>query len=307
MSQISVLAKVFHHLKKPFSEVVAATVLPDSTLLKLKHNKQQKDNPAKGEKHMGTVDQTDGQVHEADHHQGSQRAENVEVQESLQRHIPNCQTNCNPLLQIGSNLVPVNRCNNEKASPNSSQKQVVVYVGFEHECSYGHRFLLSPKHLMEFDPSYSREVSERKHVETSNLSHQEALPFSYRKRVTVNSTRKSNKSTETAVNCSQQREGSTLFSRENVRKCQSIQGLSISTDTMEELEDTLLHVRVDDGDSAFSLLNRNLPMYMNCPHCKSSTKRSQQSVKFASTVSQLQRVFLVYFLSLFPTTFILCC
>lgn len=276
-------------MKKPFSEVVAGTVLPNSTLPKLKHIKQQKDNPAKGEKHMGTVDQTEGQVHKADDRRGSQRAENVEVQESLQRRVPNYQTNRNPFLQIGSNLVPVNMCNSETAPPYSSQKQVVVYVGFEHECSYGHRFLLSPKHLMEFDPSYSTEVSERKHVETSNVSHDEALPFSYRKTVTVNNTRKSNKSTETAVNCSQQRSGLALFSREIVGKCQSVRGLSM----IEELEDTLLHVRLDDGDSTFSLLNRNVPVYMNCPHCKSSTKQSQQGVKFASTVSQLQRIFLV--------------
>uniref|UniRef100_A0A6N2KQV0 Nonsense-mediated mRNA decay factor SMG8 n=2 Tax=Salix viminalis TaxID=40686 RepID=A0A6N2KQV0_SALVM len=44
----------------------------------------------------------------------------------------------------------------------------------------------------------------------------------------------------------------------------------------------------------FSILNRNLPIYMNCPYCQlSKNKKDSPKVKFASTLSQLQRIFLV--------------
>ena len=285
-------------MKKPFSEVVAGTVLVDSTFPNLKNNKQQNIIPAKVGKQMGTIDQTDGQLHRADDRRGSQRTEYIKVHESLQRPLTNYETSCNPVLQIGSNLVPVNMSDSGTVLPNCSQKQVIVYVGFEHECSYGHRFLLSPKHLMEFDSSYSTEVFERKHVDTSNLLHEEVLPFPFRT-TTVNNTRRNTKSTETAANGSQQRDRFTSLSREGTGKFQSVSGLSTSSSTMEEIESNLLPVRLDDGDCAFSLLNRNLPVYMDCPHCKRSTKQNNQDIKFASTVSQLQRLFMVTIFYLF--------
>lgn len=278
-------------MKKPFSEVVAGTVLLDSTFPNLKSNKQQKIIVAKGGKQTGTVDQTDGR-------QGSHRSEYVEVQESLDSSTSNYQTSCSPVLQIGSNLIPVNMCDTGKVLPNNSRKQVVLYVGFEHECSHGHRFLLSPKHLMKFDSSYSTEVSERKYVKNSNVSHEEVLQSPYRTTTTANNTRRSTKSTLNDINYGQERDGFTSFSREGTDKFQSGQGLSTFSDTMEELEGNLLHVRLDDGDRGFSLLNRNLPVYMNCPHCKSSTK-PKQDIKFASSVSQLQRIFLVTIFSVF--------
>jgi len=55
----------------------------------------------------------------------------------------------------------------------------------------------------------------------------------------------------------------------------------------------------------FSLLNMDLPIYMNCPHCKTSARnKKKHSLKFASTVSQLQRIFLVT--PLFPTVLAVC-
>ncbi|ONK79468.1 uncharacterized protein A4U43_C01F6670 [Asparagus officinalis] len=279
-------------MKKPFSEVVAGTVLFDSTFPNLKSNKQQTIAVAKGGKQTGTVDQTDGQVIKTDGRQGSHRSEYIEVQESLDSSTSNYQTSCSPVLQIGSKLIPVNMCDTEKVLPNNSRKEVVLYVGFEHECSHGHRFLLSPTHLREFDSSYSTEVSERKYVKNSNVSHEEVIQSPYRTSNTASSTRRSTKSTLNDINYGQQRDGFTSFSREGTDKFQSGQGLSTSSDTTDELEGNLLHVRLDDGDHGLSLLNRNLPVYMNCPHCKSSTK-PKQDIKFASSVSQLQRIFLV--------------
>jgi len=53
------------------------------------------------------------------------------------------------------------------------------------------------------------------------------------------------------------------------------------------------NIAVDDGGEAFSLMNRNLPIYMHCPHCKMSERKEHQDVKFAGAVSQLQRIFIV--------------
>jgi protein SMG8 len=60
-------------------------------------------------------------------------------------------------------------------------------------------------------------------------------------------------------------------------------------------EGDLQHAIHNEGDGpGFSLLNMDLPIYMNCPHCKTSARsKKKHSLKFASTVSQLQRIFLV--------------
>lgn len=49
---------------------------------------------------------------------------------------------------------------------------------------------------------------------------------------------------------------------------------------------------LNDNEDAWSLLNRNLPVYMNCHYCKRSMHK-QTDIKFPSTISQLQRIFLV--------------
>ncbi|KAL0436373.1 UNVERIFIED_CONTAM: hypothetical protein Sradi_0345200 [Sesamum radiatum] len=66
------------------------------------------------------------------------------------------------------------------------------------------------------------------------------------------------------------------------------------TDFVKDLDADLKPTVVDDGGGAFSLLNRSLPIYMNCPHCRNSTtKNDTTNIKFASTISQLQRIFVV--------------
>lgn len=212
-------------MKKQFSEVVAGISNVDSTFPALKNNKQLKVPPPV----KGSV-QVEGQMHKSSSDHNGQTNGVVKVKEILSRPITNHQANANSsFLQIGSNLVPMS---SEKSVANTSTKKVTVYVGFEHECSYGHRFLLSPKHLMELTSSCYTESSEEKAVESNRIME-------------------------------------------------------------EEIEGKLSHVTLDDGNSAFSLLNRNLPMYMNCPHCKGLTKQNNQDIQFASTVSQLQRIFLV--------------
>ena len=63
--------------------------------------------------------------------------------------------------------------------------------------------------------------------------------------------------------------------------------------TVRKGEHYLQYITADDGGEAYSLLNRNLPIYMHCPHCKSSDGKGHQDVKAAGAVSQLQRIFIV--------------
>ena len=49
------------------------------------------------------------------------------------------------------------------------------------------------------------------------------------------------------------------------------------------------------GEGAARLLGKNLPVYMNCPHCTDEKDERQGNYKFSSRISQLQRIFLVSF------------
>lgn len=301
-------------MKKPFSEVVAGTVVADSTFPVLQHRKQPKTAPGKGGRQVGASDQTDDRAQLADDRHGSQKAEQVSVQESSHKPGTNCNTGGDPYLQIGSNIVPVNTSGCGKTKPNNSLKEINVYVGFEYECSYGHRFLLSLEHLKELDSSYSAsekshsfstEDSERKYVGSKNGLHEKVVPYSSETNMTaVDNMKKSNRSSETTDNISQQHDRFALFSTQGMEKFHFVHGRSVPSDSVEELEENLSHVRLDDGGSAFSLLNKNLPVYMNCPQCRSSATQDHQKIKFASTVSQLQRIFLVT--PPFPTVLATC-
>ncbi|XP_073106055.1 uncharacterized protein [Elaeis guineensis] len=288
------------NMKKPFSEVVAGTIATDSTFPSLQQSKQPKTNAEKSMRLVTSADKTDDQIHEADSRQGPQRGDHISVQESTHRQGPNLQNASNPFLQIGSNIVPVN-LGGEKIKSNNSLKQVIVYVGFEHECSYGHRFLLSPEHLKELDPAYS--LPDKLHLSTDdsdgNLENKNSVHDKILQKssgtmsAAVNNRKKSNRSTELVVRYSQQIDRFMLSSRSDLEKLPSVHGLSMYSDSMGKLEGNPPHLRLDDGGTAFTLLNRKLPIYMNCPHCKNSTRQDHQKIKFASTVSQLQRIFLV--------------
>ncbi|KAJ0966652.1 hypothetical protein J5N97_023569 [Dioscorea zingiberensis] len=294
------------NIKKPFAEVVAGTNATNSNSPILQQRKQPKVSSEKGKIQPSAADRPDSQVQMADDRQGSQRTDSIFVQESLERTGTNGNMNGDPFLQIGSNIVPVNLSAGGKIKPNDSLQQVIVYIGFEHECSYGHRFLLSPKHLNELETQHassenshsSAEDSERNFVQSKNISPEKVFPnLSGIDGVSVTA----NKSTESTVDHSQQHEISKLFSKPGMEKFWSVNGASFqsgngpstSPDSVEDIEGNLLRLRLDDGQAAFSFLNRNLPIYMNCPHCRKSKRDSSQKIKFASTLSQLQRIFIV--------------
>jgi protein SMG8 len=112
----------------------------------------------------------------------------------------------NPYLQIGSNIVPV-IVGNETRETSQLIQQFSVYVGFEHECPYGHRFLLSEKHLNELNSSslqyqrhYPNKEAECKHAQKL-LQNASGLTATA---VDVNSGRKNNKLFESLARNSKQ-------------------------------------------------------------------------------------------------------
>ncbi|XP_020680209.1 uncharacterized protein LOC110097908 [Dendrobium catenatum] len=300
-------------MKKPFAEVVAGIATADSTSLALKQRKHIKDITDKGIRQSSLANQNDGRKNAMDDQQASQGPEHISAIESSIKPETNCQTNANSYLQIGTNIVPVDMFNNGEINRTSSSKQSIVYVGFEHECPFGHRFLLSLEHLKNIDSSYSlsskqyssTNVSEGKCAETKTGVHEMLDHYSSGKVASVTNLRKNNKLNESvSTNGGQNHESFTVFSREGMENAQSVHRLPLLSESIHPLEGKLSHARLDDGSSAFSLLTRDLPVYMNCPHCNNSAIQAQQKVKFASKISQLQRIFLVT--PPFPTVLATC-
>ncbi|KAL3618717.1 hypothetical protein CASFOL_037379 [Castilleja foliolosa] len=176
---------------------------------------------------------------------------------------------------ISSNLVSFNR---------NSCEQVKIFVGFKHECPHGHRFILTSDHLSELGSAYlvaedntvllSAESSDKSKI-LLNLVKMEFLvgPGEIRDKKMTNGNVFINKSTK-------------LIRQGKDRNERAKDGDFDSNGCKQ--------TSLDDGVCRFSLVNRNLPIYMNCPHCRdSATKNDASSVKFASTISQLQRIFVV--------------
>ncbi|XP_020577305.1 uncharacterized protein LOC110022581 isoform X2 [Phalaenopsis equestris] len=300
-------------MKKPFAEVVAGTAIADSKPLALKQRKYSKDVTDPGTRSSGVNKQNDGTKNVIDDRQASQGPEHVSALQFSIKPETNHQTSVNPYLQIGTNMVPVEISSSGDTNRTSSSKQSTVYVGFEHECSYGHRFLLSTEHLNDLDSSYSVDpkqlssinVSEGKNPVTKIGVYEMQDHYSSGKTASVINLKKNSKVNEpVSANGGQNHESFTMFSREGMENIQSVQGFSMLPESVHQFEEKLSHVRLDDGSSAFSLLTRALPVYMKCPHCNNAAKQTQQKVKFASKVSQLQRIFLVT--PPFPTVLATC-
>ncbi|KAJ6739621.1 AMPLIFIED IN BREAST CANCER 2-RELATED [Salix koriyanagi] len=254
-------------MRKPFSEVVAGSSAADSGFPPLQHRKQHLSISEKGSKKnwgRDIIERGHPKVGQASH-----KSEDISfVQEILHGKASNGGLDGDPFLQIGSNVVPMNSIGGEVVK---SSKDAVIYVGFEHECPHGHRFLLSLDHLNELGSLYSLpEESHLPSVETSDNSL--ANPSNLGRNNGTGKGRRSSKDKAVAT----------------ANKLRN-------TDKSKEMGvNDFVFTSLDDGGSAFSMLNRNLPMYMNCPYCQlSKNKKDPQKVKFAGTVSQMQRIFLV--------------
>lgn len=294
-------------MRKPFSEVVAGSAIVDSAFPPLQQRKQPSTSLEKGLKQNRTRDQIMEQVHET-LHRGSQNPQGISSGlETFNETInTNSSADNDPFLQIGCNVVPVNMNGGEKVRSNPVLEHVSAYVGFEHECPYGHRFLLNPEHLNQLGPSYL--MLEESHIPTSaedsfctvdsskvdkNAGHGRIHRKSNKMISAMNKVKNIDKTKHVVVPkgnlcvdgpiqlpCRGEEQNHTSFS------------VAALPHNVKDLETKLQFINLDDNGHAFSMLNRNLPIYMNCPHCKCA-KKDPRMLKFAGTISQLQRIFLV--------------
>ncbi|TVU27637.1 hypothetical protein EJB05_19132, partial [Eragrostis curvula] len=274
-------------MKKPFAEVVAGTTAKDLEFPALQHTRPPKPGGRKDERQMSIADHANGRAHAA-FSQGPV-AENGSEKVTRDKNSENA--GGNPFLQIGSNIVPV-IVGNETRETNQPVQQFFVHVGFEHECPYGHRFLLSEKHLKEINSSFYQYQRHCPNKEAENKHAQKVLQNASGMTATtvdVNGGRKNIRPFESSVRNSEQQ---TLQPRVDAAASQPSPWLS-DLQNDKKGDHCFRSITIDDGGEAFSLMNRNLPIYMHCPHCKSSERKGHQDVQFAGSVSQLQRIFIV--------------
>ncbi|XP_050222434.1 uncharacterized protein LOC126672498 isoform X2 [Mercurialis annua] len=290
-------------LRKPFSEVVAGLSTNDSGFPPLQQRKQPLGSE-RGVRLNTAKDRNAEQVHTSVD-QGSQKLEDtISNKETLNRTSISSGIHGDPYVQIGSNAVPVNINCVEKVKLNPTFKHEIVYVGFEHECPHGHRFLLNPNHLNELGYLYSMpevsqvpsvEISDYTLADRSNLRKNGVHGKMHRssKEASVNKVRNVDKPKEMA-NGSLHVDRLVQFSREGKDHIHSFTKEQTHLDFVKSLEADSHSVILDNGGSSASMLDRNIPLYMNCPYCKRSrSKKDLRKTKFAGTISQLQRIFLV--------------
>ncbi|GMJ15488.1 hypothetical protein HRI_005218000 [Hibiscus trionum] len=290
-------------MKKPFSEVVAGSAAADSGFPPLQQRKQPLSGSEKGiKKNKASALSLEGAHSTVD--QGSQKPVQMSsVTPNLKQVSSDGSTDSDPFLRIGSNFVPVNMSNDEKAKQNSEMNHVMAYVGFEHECPHGHRFLLNPEHLNQLGPPYSLyeesciacsvEASDYTSADSSKVGKNSGRGKVHRSTngiitaaAPVNKVKHKDEAKKVVGNSNVFKDGLTQLSmpEEHNQTSKNVAGL----------EKSFHSVSFDDGGSSFSLLNRDLPIYLKCPHCRSvRNKKELPKAKFAGTISQLQRIFLV--------------
>ncbi|XP_041993473.1 uncharacterized protein LOC121744099 [Salvia splendens] len=276
-------------LRKPFSEVVTGTAA-NSAFPPLFSRKQPIQDAEKGVKlHDGRHRDLD-KLGDAVYSQETLKVKDTVPVDNLQ-HIGtanNATEYGDSFPHIGSNIPSLNVIGGEQIkATNPPMKAATVYVGFEHECPRGHRFILTRAHLSDLGSPFSvlEENGLPLPVENSDKKQDPAklgkLGNSGRTRRQghglvmgggISKAKNLEKSKEKVVNGNRNRNNRNLA---------------------EDLDD-LKPTSIDVHGGAFSLLNRNLPIYMNCPHCRESrSKNNTSNVKYASAISQLQRIFVV--------------
>ncbi|XP_021692090.2 uncharacterized protein LOC110673305 isoform X2 [Hevea brasiliensis] len=295
-------------MRKPFSEVVAGSSAADSGFPPLQQRKQPSSGSERSFKQNRARDRNAEQVRTTVD-QGSQTSEDaISGQEALNEISSSGGKHGDPYVQIGSNVVPVNVNGGEMVKLNPTLKHAIVYVGFEHECPHGHRFLLSLDLLDELGSPYSfPKESQVPSVGTSdhnlaspsklggNGGHGRIHRSSKGTNVAAaNKFRNVDKLNEIGANGGLHIDGLIHLSRAGKEQNQTSTCETTYQDFVKNLEVDFHSISLDDGGSAFSMLNRNLPIYMNCPYCRhSKKKKDSQKIKFAGAISQLQRIFLV--------------
>ncbi|KAG5131918.1 hypothetical protein GLYMA_13G322000v4 [Glycine max] len=294
-------------MRKPFSEVVAGSVASDSGFPPLQQRKLPTPGSEKGMKQSRPSSQTVEQVNAAIDHEISQNSQHVSsTQGPLDVNGNNICTDGDPFLRIGSNVVPV-FLNGGERNISHSLKHAIVYLGFEHECPRGHRFLLNAEHLTELGSAYS--LSEESHISSMEpAGRNQAFHTKVSKNASWNKVHRSsneilsaisnkerdvNKSNQMIPNRDMNSDG-LIHTSIPLHNLTSMNANAKPLNLIKDFGGDLQAISMDGDDLAFSMLNQNLPIYMMCPHCKHSrNNKDTPKVKFASGISQLKRIFLV--------------
>lgn len=135
-----------------------------------------------------------------------------------------------------------------------------VYVGFEHECPRGHRFLLSTDHVQ-------------------SLGIPQPLPTPV-------------DSDLDAVMRTDSREG--VMNDQHLVMPKASGATFMEKKTKEGTD--VMRILKSSGEG-LSLLGMNIPIFMQCPHCEGSKSGMEmpEGMVYAGCISQLQRIFLVQF------------
>ncbi|KAL0417667.1 UNVERIFIED_CONTAM: hypothetical protein Sradi_1180200 [Sesamum radiatum] len=293
-------------MRKPFSEVVTGPAAANSGFPPLLSRKQPLPDIEKGVKQHHEPQRAVDKLSEIVYNQESKKVENIASVDNASNDngiASNTYKYGNLFPHFGSNIVPLNTNSTEQIKA-ASVKRMTIYVGFEHECPHGHRFILTPDHLNDLGPSYLVPEENAVPLLVENLDKkQDAAKFgkigghgrTRRGSNGVIMAGGSSKSRNTEKSKEKVANGNTSSkSMQSTRQGKDQNERTKVTDFVKDLDADLRPTVVDDGGGAFSLLNRSLPIYMNCPHCRNSTtKDDTTNIKFASTISQLQRIFVL--------------
>ncbi|CAH9094554.1 unnamed protein product [Cuscuta europaea] len=291
-------------MRKPFSEVVAGSSSSGSAFPPLQ-SKMHPQQSFVGIKQQSAKDRNREKVNEIS---AGQESEKVRVTLAIDKAVignvalSNGSGKANPFSESGTFSMHINSASEVKTV--TSLKHANVYFGFEHECPHGHRFILSSEHLNElgapylvteespatFDREENHKMAEPPRVGKSG-GHGKSLR-QLNGIISSPSSRARNleKSKERTYNGYGYVDGPMHSSKPPKEQTSTIKGSALGKD----LDPGLQPHSLSGASSTLSLLDRNLPLYMNCPHCvESKNKNDETDTKFAGSVSQLQRIFVV--------------
>nr|GMD12567.1 Protein SMG8 [Ipomoea batatas] len=292
-------------MRKPFSEVVAGSANPDSAFPPLQSKAQTQPSIAKGMKQQSDKDGAREKVSEITDAEESEKVGAIPaVDEAVNGNVTlsNGFSKVNRFSEIDSDIFPMHINSGAKTKTVTSLKHVTIYIGFEHECPHGHRFILSSDHLKELGSPYlvtedSTTALEREdhklaeHPKAGKNGHGKGRRQS-NGIISAASSRVRNleKSKERTDNGYAYLDGSMQPSKPPKEQ----PSMMIDAASRKDLEPRLQSHSLAGTGYTFPLLNRNLPLYMNCPHCMNlKNKKDETDAKFAGSVSQLQRIFMV--------------
>ncbi|XP_059300409.1 uncharacterized protein LOC132052751 isoform X1 [Lycium ferocissimum] len=287
-------------MRKAFSEVVAGSTTANSGFPPLQSNRQIMLNSEKNIKQKSARDGGREKVNEISDELVSEKVAVIPAIHEAKNGstiVSNDVTKGNQIFQIGTHMDSTKMNRIEKTRSVTSSKHATIYIGFEHECPRGHRFILTADHLNRLGSPYALPVESVTSSSLENIDHKGVSPSRGGKNghgkgrrlangmisTSSRKVRNQEKSKEGLDDGNSNIEGPGQFSRHPVHAASG-----------KDLETGLQSLNLDDSGYATSLLDRSLPIYMNCPHCMESKGMNDPAdVRFAGTISQLQRIFLV--------------